>query len=110
MSKGIRASVKAVLAMVAFAVITALGMRTAFAQAMGEYGMATGHAAANASQMPAIQAEPPSLAPSDSDRDGSTHTEEIRGYEEPEPANDRQGRGGESNDSNDSSQDWVQVK
>lgn len=110
MSGKIKASIKAGLAMAAVVAIATLGARTAFSQTMGEYGMATGHAAASASQMPAIQAEPPSMGHSSSDRAGSTHTEEIRSYEEPDSARDRRGKRDDSNDSNDPAQDWVQVK
>jgi hypothetical protein len=110
MKKITAVSIKAGLAMAAFGAIVGFGARTVHAQTMGEYGMATAHAAANASQMPAIQAMPPSIATSSSDTSGSTHTEEIRGYEDHRPASDRQDKSDDSNDSNDSSQDWVQVK
>lgn len=94
----------------AFVAVVALGSKTALAQTMGEYGMATGTAASGASRMPAIQPDSPSFAASSSSQDGSTHTEEIRSYEEPAQAGHNLKKQDDSSDSNDVSQDWVQVK
>jgi hypothetical protein len=87
-----------------------MAARPAFAQTMGEYGLATGHAAASASQMPAIQAAAPSIGSSSSDGGGPTHTAEIRGYDDPAPAQDSQSKDDDAHDSAGASQDWVQVK
>jgi hypothetical protein len=111
MSKRFKAvSTSAALAAVAFVSIAVLAPQPVFAQTMGEYGMATGHAAASASQVPAIQAAAPSIESLNSGGGGSTHTMEIRGYDAPSRANDRQDKDDDTSDSGNSSQDWVQVK
>ena len=104
-------SIQAAMAVVAFVAAASMGVQSVSAQTMGEYGMATGHAAASASGMRSIEAAPPSITSSASSRDNSTHTEEIRGYGDEAPsANDQGRKDDESNDSNNSSQDWVQLK
>jgi hypothetical protein len=89
--------------------ITLMIASPAFAQTMGEYGGVAAHSATSAEAMPKVGAadlgsQTHSVADNGS---ASTHTEEIRTYDEPtanDKADDKDSSGDNSADS------WVEVK
>lgn len=82
---------------------------TADAQTMGEYGMAVGHAAGAGVSAPKIAPPPlPSQPSANSNPTGSTHTEEVRTYDEPEASDANRDKDAPSNESG--GDDWVQTK
>lgn len=102
------AHILALAAAIGFASL-ALIASAVFAQTMGEYGMAVGHAATSSSSMPRIAPPPlPSQPSAGANPGGATHTEEVQTYDEPAASDANEDKDTSSDKSN--GDNWTQVR